>query len=128
MDVEEKVIGLEQEKKLAKEKILEILGNKYTFEQIRNAPIYVQTSADSEYMAGTWFWYEWLRTVDQLLSNNEGKTLRGLYSVLHAKDPTKEFDTTHEARGEKMDALMVSQFYGDKELKEISLSQVFSKI
>ena len=125
LDFEEKPIGIQR--MTNEEKIVTILENIYTIEQVANAKIYVQTSADHEYMAGTWFWYEWWRTVDLLICNNESKNLQELYGIIHAKDPVKEFDTNHEARGERMDSLMVSQFYGDNELKNMSITELFSR-
>jgi hypothetical protein len=92
---------------------------------LRALPVYVQTSADFEYMSGTWSWHATAATIRDKHAN---MTLGQLYAHLHASVPERDFDRDTfgvDARGEWTDALMLSQFYGDESMSSILLSSIF---
>lgn len=96
---------------------------------IKNLPIYVITSSDEELMSGTWFWYEWWHSLEIFKANNQmNLTIKQVYEKIHAKNPKEEYDLSNsQAIGtERIDALIISQFYGKNEVSELSLENIFS--
>jgi len=97
---------------------------------LASLPIAAICSSDFEYMSGTWFWYEWLRTVKLLLASGQGHTtIEQLYAILHARDPSLEYDPAYgvAARGEPSDATMLSFFCGDNDrVRSLTIEELFS--